>query len=126
MSERACEHFSQSKKEVLVEDAKSLSIIADFEDHPSLQFLQNYIGILREKGVIYLKKKVVADRGIINGKYLDEVLPDNVSIEDKVLKILEYLCGFIIHPPFLTSSPSENDCLHVWVSIFELFQHYSC
>ncbi|KAF9401992.1 hypothetical protein BGZ76_007391 [Entomortierella beljakovae] len=91
MSKWACEHFRQSKEEAQLETAKSLSIIADFEDHPCLQYLRNYIDVLCEKGVIYLKKKVAADRGIINGKYLDEVMPADVSIEDKVLRVIEYL-----------------------------------
>ncbi|KAF9207746.1 hypothetical protein BGZ49_010647 [Haplosporangium sp. Z 27] len=118
MSERACEHFCRMEENKLVKEAKSLSTIADFDDHPCVEYLRKYTDILAEKGVEYLKKKVIADRGILNSKYLEDQLPSDVALEDKVLRILEYLCEFVIRPLYSKSSPSENDCLHVWVSIF--------
>jgi len=92
MSQRVCEHFELSDDKELVGKAKSLSAIADFEKHLSAAYTQNYVDTLADKGVDYLLKKVIVDRGALHSKYMDEErLPANVEIEDKVLRILTLL-----------------------------------
>ncbi|KAG0307107.1 hypothetical protein BGZ98_001046 [Dissophora globulifera] len=119
MSRRVCDHFDMCDDLDLVKKARSLTLIADLEKHPSASYMQRYVDTLAEKGVEYLHKKIVVDRGALLGKYMDEeYLPAQAQVEDKVLRILTYLCEFVIHPPFLAASPLENDCLHVWASIF--------
>ncbi|CAO3667383.1 unnamed protein product [Umbelopsis ramanniana] len=119
MSERVRKHFSQTDEKDLISDAKSSCLLADFDSHTCTAFLRKYLDILKEKGIVYLKRLVTMDRGDLYRKYLDEdPLPVNAMVEEKVLRILELLCEFIIHPPFLKASPSENDCLQVWKSVF--------
>ncbi|KAG0306838.1 hypothetical protein BGZ99_001664, partial [Dissophora globulifera] len=72
---QVCEHFSQADDADLIDDAKALSTIADFESHPSTVYL-----------------RITTDRGALSRKYMDEEhLPKEADIEDKVLRILEYL-----------------------------------
>ncbi|KAF9577831.1 hypothetical protein BGW38_006712, partial [Lunasporangiospora selenospora] len=54
-------------------------------------------------------------------KYLEcEVLLPAAKMRDKVLEILTTLCTFVLQPPFGTESPSENDCLLLWTSVFKI------
>ncbi|KAG0220485.1 hypothetical protein BGW41_007918, partial [Actinomortierella wolfii] len=112
MSKRACQHFEDQHEESLVKTARSLSVIQGFEEHACTAITQRYSSILAEKGLDYLRKKLIVDRGAIYTEYLDRGrLPADVEMEDKVLQILLLLCQFILRPPFGDAAPSENDCL---------------
>lgn len=92
MSARACEYFSQTDNEHLIRDAESSCTIADFDSHDCTAYFRRYVEVLNEKGIVYLKKLVVTDRGALNMKYLqDEHLPVDAMVEDKTLTILELL-----------------------------------
>ncbi len=89
MSKRACQHFEERQEEDLVEKAKSLSVIQGFEEHDCTAITQKYSSILAEKGLDYLRKKLIIDRGAIYKDHLDlEKLPANVELKDRVLQIL--------------------------------------
>ncbi|KAF8926572.1 hypothetical protein BGZ47_002656 [Haplosporangium gracile] len=92
MSKRACQHFEELKEEDLVETAKSLSVIDGFEKHECTIITRKYSSILVEKGVDYLRKRLIIDRGAIYKEHVDlEQLPANTELEDKVLQILVLL-----------------------------------
>ncbi|KAF9981704.1 hypothetical protein BGZ65_003656 [Modicella reniformis] len=120
---------AQDKDITLVKDAQgdlvvmatSRNLIPAFEEHPSTTYLEKYATTLRDKGIRHLRKKLVVDRGVLQDKHMEvDVLPAVAEIEDKVLRILTALCDFILQPPFGNASPSENDCLHLWTSIFTI------
>ncbi|KAG0272816.1 hypothetical protein BGZ95_011395 [Linnemannia exigua] len=70
MSRRACQHFEELDEEVLVETAKSLSVIDGFEKHEC---------------TIITRKSTYKD-------HMDlEQLPPNAELEDKTLQILVLL-----------------------------------
>jgi hypothetical protein len=92
ISARVCEHFSRTDGEHLISDAESLCTLAGFNSHPCTAFLRKYLEVLKEKGIVHLKRLVTIDRGAIYMKYLDEEhLPVNAMVEDKALRILELL-----------------------------------
>ncbi|KAF9984436.1 hypothetical protein BGZ65_000399 [Modicella reniformis] len=91
------------KKKELVETAKAFSVIEGFGQHD----------------VQKLMAKVIIDRGPIFDKYsYQKRLPASVDIENKVLQILITICSLFLRPPFGKASPSESNCLRVWMSIF--------
>ncbi|KAF9578242.1 hypothetical protein BGW38_006065, partial [Lunasporangiospora selenospora] len=121
MSERACRHFEKFQENELVKSAKVSSLIEGFEQHECLTTLKKYAPILAGSTVQKFKAKLIIDRGAIFSKYWDqERLPASVEVEDKVLQILIIICQLIIRPPFGNESPSESDCLHVWLSVFSV------
>ncbi|KAG9072242.1 hypothetical protein KI688_000011 [Linnemannia hyalina] len=95
MSPRAVQHFTRKK-----------------EDQP-------YSEVLHEHDVTYLARKVLLDRAGLVAQYpLDELLPKKVIMQDKVFRIVEYLCHIVCSPPYKTTDPSENDCLLIWAQVF--------
>ncbi|KAI8599502.1 hypothetical protein EDD21DRAFT_379697 [Dissophora ornata] len=120
MSDRACEHFENQDEDGLLDAARTLSVIKGFELHECSDITMRYSTFLAENSVEDLKKKLSIDIGALNQKYANEELPTSAKSEEKVLEILKQLCQFIIRPPFGKASPSENDCLQVWVSIFSV------
>ncbi|ORZ19295.1 hypothetical protein BCR41DRAFT_43092 [Lobosporangium transversale] len=117
LSERACDHFSVYEDGSTVADAVEQSLINGFTQHPCKDILLKYIPILEEMNVEGFQRKLKKDLGSLQEKYTDPPLP-SVIIEDKTLEILILLCKSIIRPHFGTASPSEMDCLHLWVSVF--------
>jgi hypothetical protein len=91
MSKRVCDHFKQSCDEDLVGQAISLSVIDDFEEHPSLLYLQKYVETLTENGVHELRKKLIIDWGLLHSKHKEHCLTGEAEVEDKVLQILIHL-----------------------------------
>ncbi|KAG0299335.1 hypothetical protein BGZ98_010129 [Dissophora globulifera] len=92
MSTRVCDHFELSGNQDLVESARSLSVITDFDKHSCALYMQKYVDVLADEGVDYLLRKVIVDRGGLLSKHLDEKrLPAEVEIKDKVLEILALL-----------------------------------
>ncbi|KAF9577934.1 hypothetical protein BGW38_006559, partial [Lunasporangiospora selenospora] len=120
MSDGACTYFEQSTQgENLVGRARSTSAIPGFEEHPSSVYARKYLDTLEENGVRHLRKELVIDRGTLHSLHIDaEFLPPDSEMEDKVLRILIQLCEFMLDPLFKLYSPSENDCLQLWTSIF--------
>lgn len=91
MSKRVCDQFKQSSDEDLVGQAISLSIIDDFEEHPSLLYMQKYVETLTEHGMHELRKRLIIDWGLLHGKHNEHCLTGEVEVEDKVLQILIHL-----------------------------------
>lgn len=92
MSARACEHFFQTDMKYLLGDAVSLCAIANFDSHTCSTILRKYLEVLKENGIVYLKRLVTIDRGALSMKYLqDEDLPVDAMVEVKTLRILELL-----------------------------------
>jgi hypothetical protein len=109
---RACRHFGELDEADLVETAKSLSVIDGFEKHECTIITRKYGSILVAKGVNYLRKGLIVDRGAIHKEHMDlEQLPANAELEDK---------HFVLQSPFSDTIPSENDCLQLWTSIFSV------
>ncbi|KAG9065521.1 hypothetical protein KI688_001809 [Linnemannia hyalina] len=121
MSERACHHFEKFQEKELVETAKASSVIDGFDQHMCSTILKKYAPRLANCNVQKLMATLIIDRGSIFDKYsYQERLPASVELENKVLQILIIICEHILRPPFGKSSPSESDCLHVWMSIFSV------
>ncbi|KAG0366137.1 hypothetical protein BGZ54_005754 [Gamsiella multidivaricata] len=93
MSDRVCGHFEKTAQDDgLVDRALSESTIVGFEEHPSTIYMRRYIKTLEEKGVKYLRRKLIVDRGVLHSKHLDaERLPADGNMEDRVLQILSQL-----------------------------------
>ncbi|KAF9092399.1 hypothetical protein BGX27_001801, partial [Mortierella sp. AM989] len=117
------EYFDKVQHPGLFRVAFSLSVIEGFDSHPSVAIAQEYEDCITNRGVKGLLKQLIVDRGILHSKYMDhEDLPS-----DKVLEILTKLsmsldasscCDRL--SSFNTESPSENDCLHLWTSVFDV------
>ncbi|KAF8926598.1 hypothetical protein BGZ47_002645, partial [Haplosporangium gracile] len=121
MLERACRHFEEFQEKELVETAKLSSIIEGFDQHECSAILKKYAPILAENSVQKFMGKLISDLGSIFDKYSDpERLPTNVELENKVLEILIIICKLILRSTFGKVSPSESDCLHVWMSVFSV------
>lgn len=91
MSKRVCDHFEQSSDEDLIGEAISLSIIDDFEEHPSILYMQKYVETLAENGVHQLRKMLIIDWGLLHSKHKEHRLTGEAEVEDKVLQILIHL-----------------------------------
>ncbi|KAF9117464.1 hypothetical protein BGW39_002160, partial [Mortierella sp. 14UC] len=91
MSKRVCDHFEQSSSEDLIGQAISLSIIDNFEEHPSVLYLQKYVETLAENGVYQLRKMLIIDWGLLHSKHKEHHLTGEAEVEDKVLQILIHL-----------------------------------
>ncbi|KAG0247022.1 hypothetical protein BG011_002204 [Mortierella polycephala] len=121
MSANAQEYFASAQHQELLDQACSLSVIEGFDNHPSTAIAQEYEDCLAKRGVDGLKKQLVVDRGILNSNYMEcKGLPPEADMRDKVLEILTKLCEFVLQTPFNAESPSENDCLHIWISVFDV------
>jgi hypothetical protein len=86
MSANACEHFEESDHEEVLTQARSLSFIQGFDQHPSTSFLREYVACLEEGGVNSLRKQLIIRRGLLNT--FTENLRDESAMEDKVIEIL--------------------------------------
>jgi len=75
----------------LVGQAISLSIINDFEEHPSLSYMQKYVETLTDHGMHELWKKLIIDWGLLHSKHKEHCLTGETEVEDKVLQILIHL-----------------------------------
>ncbi|KAF9427678.1 hypothetical protein BGZ76_002231 [Entomortierella beljakovae] len=117
ISASATKYF-QKHDSKLLDDARQLSHMPDFTNHPSSAILRGYRDFLVLEGVEGLLNRVIADRAYLRVEHRDHKLPPQLEIHDKTLRILEKLCEFILTPPFPIEDPSESDCLQLWVSIF--------
>ncbi|GJJ76485.1 hypothetical protein EMPS_08844 [Entomortierella parvispora] len=117
ISSSATTYFDQNNRQLL-HDARQMSHMPNFTEHPSSSILREYCEFLEAEGVAALRSKVICDRGKLQGEATDYKLSPQAVIRDKTLHILEKLCDFILHPPFPKDDPSESDCLHLWASIF--------
>ncbi|KAF9335351.1 hypothetical protein BG006_000294 [Podila minutissima] len=80
-----------------------------------------YEDCLAKRGVSGLKKQLIVDRGMLNSIYMEcKGLPPEADMRDKVMEILTKLCKFVLQPSFNVEFFSENDCLHIWTSVFEV------
>ncbi|KAG0051378.1 hypothetical protein BGZ83_003844 [Gryganskiella cystojenkinii] len=117
--DQVCRHFEECQEHELVETAKAASIIEGFDQHECLTTHQKNAPTLAKSPVEKFLGQLIIDRGSIFKKYSNQGrLPASVEVEDKVLQILIIICQLIIRPPFGNESPSESDCLHVWLSVF--------
>ncbi|GJJ77246.1 hypothetical protein EMPS_09605 [Entomortierella parvispora] len=121
MSANVQDFLVESQHQQLLDQAYSLSVIEGFDNHPSIAIAQEYVECLVKHGVDGLRRQLIIDRGILNSRFVDSrILPDEANLRDKVLEILTILCKFVQRPPFNCESPSENDCLHLWTSVFDV------
>ncbi|KAF8926667.1 hypothetical protein BGZ47_002588 [Haplosporangium gracile] len=84
MSKRVCD-------ENLIGEAISLSTIDDFEEHPSILYMQKYMETLAENGVHQLRKILIIDWDLLHGKHKEHRLTGEAEVEDKVFQILIHL-----------------------------------
>ncbi|KAF8950331.1 hypothetical protein BGZ46_004597, partial [Entomortierella lignicola] len=117
ISASATKYF-QKHDSKLLDDARQLSHMPDFTNHPSSAILRGYRDFLVLEGVEGLLNRVIADRANLRVEHRDHKLLPQLEIHDKTLRILEKLCEFILTPPFPIEDPSESDCVQLWVSIF--------
>lgn len=88
MSANTCEHFEESDHEDVLDQARSLSFIAGFDQHLSTTFMKDYVACQEEGGVSALRKKLISRWNLLNIQYSDgKVLPEQAVIEDKVIEI---------------------------------------
>ncbi|KAG0289569.1 hypothetical protein BGZ98_003785 [Dissophora globulifera] len=98
-----------------------LSVIDGFHKHPLTVIAQEYEDCLAKRGVEGLETQLVVDRGILNSKHVKyKGLRTEIAMRDKVLEILTKLRKFALRPSLDTENPSENDCLHLWTSAFDV------
>ncbi|KAF9091845.1 hypothetical protein BGX27_001955 [Mortierella sp. AM989] len=119
LSKRACDHFDNYNNGSILEEAKELSLVEGFTEHPCQRIMKNYIPILEEADVEDFLSNLKTDWGLLQSRKSKPPLPSQL-LEDKVIEILILLCKFITHPPFGAAIPSEMDCMHIWVSIFSV------
>ena len=108
MSPRAVQHFTRKKEDQVLLRAVDHAAIGTFGEHSCLAILQPYSEVLHEHDVTYLARKVLLDRAGLVAQYpLDGLLPKKVIMQDKVLRIVEYLYVCL----FVSLFPS-NYCYH--------------
>ncbi|KAF9318826.1 hypothetical protein BG006_003123 [Podila minutissima] len=113
MSANAQEYFASSQHQEPLDQACSLSVIEGFDNHPSTAIAQEYVDCLAKHGVDGLKKQLIVDRGVLNtSTWSARIYRRRLTCETR--------CKFVLRPPFNTESPSENDCLHIWTSVFDV------
>ncbi|KAF9899917.1 hypothetical protein BX616_002781, partial [Lobosporangium transversale] len=92
MSSRAVQHFLVNEGENTVRQAKSLIAISSFEQRRCLNTLPRYLHALKGHGAEYLGQLLSRDRYDLQKPYdLDEPLPEDIKIQDRVLEVLQYL-----------------------------------
>ncbi|KAI8348495.1 hypothetical protein B0O80DRAFT_178273 [Mortierella sp. GBAus27b] len=96
----------------LVAIAERRAALTGFENHECLSHLPQYLKLLEDRNIEYLHKRLLADRGIIRGRYLDsdDGLPPEAVVEDKVLNILSYL---VINGTAGTVIYIQQNCVHI-------------
>ncbi|KAG0354822.1 hypothetical protein BC939DRAFT_524459 [Gamsiella multidivaricata] len=120
MSGHAYTFFNQMDIDLL-NSARAMCEVKHIDVHPAIAILKKYEGALVEKGVHHLLRRLAADWGKLSSEFLDEnTIPAAADIEDRTLQVLILLCKFVIQPPFGQTTPSENDVLALWVSIFSV------
>ncbi|KAF9970336.1 hypothetical protein BGZ73_006961 [Actinomortierella ambigua] len=113
--------LEESDEEELFVTAKNHCLVVGFKDHACNAILVEYLPVLQEKGVEYLRLRLMVDRGKLASDYLDEPsLPPTAMLRDQILHILLEICDHILHPPYGKLAPSESDCLHYWVRVFSI------
>ncbi|KAG0219814.1 hypothetical protein BGW41_008145, partial [Actinomortierella wolfii] len=119
MSPRAVQHFNNSGDNEVITRAVARTAISTFEQHACLDFLPQYLTMLKEHGVEHVELQLLRDRCELHASYsAGDPLPDTVRMKSRVLRILEYLCQVVNNPPFDINNPSENDALLVWAHVF--------
>ncbi|KAF9917203.1 hypothetical protein FBU30_000886 [Linnemannia zychae] len=90
MSERTCTDFQKMGQGSLVDKAKELTMMPDFQCHPCNSILDEYLPKLKnEPNVGKFRRLLVVERGKLNEPTVSlDTLPEELEIEDKVLDIL--------------------------------------
>ncbi|KAG0313926.1 hypothetical protein BGZ99_008473 [Dissophora globulifera] len=108
MSEQTCSDFHEMGLSSLIDTAKEFATMPGFEDHPCNSILDKYLPRLKmELNVEKFKRFLIVERGRLNEQHLTLILCPKK-------------CSFITKSPFGSAAPSENDCLSVWKSIFDI------
>jgi len=84
--------FCRSCDSSILERATTATKIKDFEQHECLPILRSYATILDNEGLQVLWHHVVQDRAKLQAQFKSgQPFPPDVSLKDKVLRILDYL-----------------------------------